>query len=109
MVFFLVFNGQDSDTAPAFSPGASKIAFASDQDGDYDIYTTTSDGSHIQPFSNNRMTNASPHCCFDEGWVVCLSLVNSSADLFIASADGGPPQRTAFTTRLCAFRYAWSY
>ena len=33
------------DSEPAFSPGGGKVVFASDRDGDYDLYITNADGS----------------------------------------------------------------
>jgi Tol biopolymer transport system component len=33
------------DSEPAFSPGGGKVIFASDRDGDYDLYITNADGS----------------------------------------------------------------
>ena len=33
------------DSEPAFSPGGGKVVFASNREGDYDLYITTADGS----------------------------------------------------------------
>ena len=33
------------DSEPAFSPGGGKVVFASDRDGDYDLYVVNADGS----------------------------------------------------------------
>jgi TolB protein len=41
------------DSEPAFSPGGGKVVFASDRDGDYDLYIMNADGSE-EP---QRLTN----------------------------------------------------
>jgi Tol biopolymer transport system component len=41
------------DSDPAFSPGGGKVVFASDRDGDYDLYITNADGSGAP----QRLTN----------------------------------------------------
>jgi Tol biopolymer transport system component len=41
------------DSEPAFSPGGGKVVFASDRDGDYDLYIMDADGSE-EP---QRLTN----------------------------------------------------
>ena len=41
------------DSEPAYSPGGGKVVFASDRDGDYDLYITDADGSD----DPQRLTN----------------------------------------------------
>jgi TolB protein len=49
------------DSEPAFSPGGGKVVFASDRDGDYDLYITNADGSdEPQRLTNNPGDERSP-------------------------------------------------
>ena len=40
------------DREPDWSPDGTRIAFASDRDGDYDIYTMDADGSDVAQVTN---------------------------------------------------------
>lgn len=46
-------NNPASDGLPVWSPNGSRIAFASDRDGDFEIYTMASDGSDVKRVTNN--------------------------------------------------------
>jgi dipeptidyl aminopeptidase/acylaminoacyl peptidase len=42
------------DSSPEWSPDGTRIAFASDRDGDYDIYTMDANGSDVVQVTNLR-------------------------------------------------------
>ena len=44
------------DTAPHFSPDGDNITFASDRDGDLEVYVMNSDGSDVV-----KLTDNTPH------------------------------------------------
>ena len=46
--------------SPSWSPDGSRIAFASDLDGDYEIYTMLADGSDIQQVTDNPARDDDP-------------------------------------------------
>jgi Tol biopolymer transport system component len=48
------------DTQPEWSPDGTRIAFASDRDGDYDIYTMDADGSDVVQVTNLRGDESYP-------------------------------------------------
>ena len=49
------------DSEPAFSPGGGKVVFASDRDGDYDLYVMNADGSgETRQLTNNPGDERSP-------------------------------------------------
>ena len=52
-------NGAEDDFA-AWSPDGSRIAFASDRDGDWDIYVMEADGTGQTKLTMNRLFDLSP-------------------------------------------------
>jgi serine/threonine protein kinase len=48
------------EVGPAWSPDGKQIAFASDRDGDYDIYTMTTDGQNLHQLTYNDKDDSSP-------------------------------------------------
>jgi Tol biopolymer transport system component len=48
------------DSEPAFSPGGGKIVFASDRDGDYDLYLMDADGTDVRQLTNYPGDERSP-------------------------------------------------
>jgi Tol biopolymer transport system component len=50
-------NDASDDLAPQWSPDGSQIAFASDRDGDNDVYVINSDGSGLAVNITNNTAN----------------------------------------------------
>jgi Tol biopolymer transport system component len=48
------------DVSPAWSPNGTRIAFASDRDGDYDLYVMNADGSGVERLANIPWHEADP-------------------------------------------------
>ncbi len=48
------------DSEPAFSPGGGKVVFASDRDGDYDLYVMDADGTDVRQLTNHPGADSSP-------------------------------------------------
>ena len=55
-----MYKRQAWDQFPSFSADGSKIAFASDRDGDYEIYVMNSDGSGQTNLTNNAAGDSDP-------------------------------------------------
>ena len=53
-------NVVSDDYSPAWSPDGSKIAFQSNRDGNWEIYTMNADGSNQTNISNNDFDDGSP-------------------------------------------------
>ena len=49
-----------NDEYPSWSPDGTKIAFASDRDGNYEIYVMNADGTHQTRLTNNAAYDMSP-------------------------------------------------
>jgi hypothetical protein len=50
----------DDEITPAWSPDGSRIAFASNRDGNYEIYVMDADGTHLVRLTNNPAFDAGP-------------------------------------------------
>ncbi|MBU0492211.1 MAG: DPP IV N-terminal domain-containing protein, partial [Chloroflexi bacterium] len=48
------------DQAPAWSPDGTRMAFTSDRDGNWEIYTMNTDGSQLQRLTNNEAEDIDP-------------------------------------------------
>jgi RHS repeat-associated protein len=71
---------------PAVSPDGTKIAFASDQGGDFGIYVMNSDGSGVTLVANNTGDDRHPEWSPDG---TKLTYENySSGDVYVVNADG---------------------
>lgn len=53
-------NNNYEDSYPVWSPDGSKIAFASDRDGNWEIYVMNADGSNPKYLTNNLAEDTKP-------------------------------------------------
>ncbi len=67
-------NNNAKDTRPSWSPDGTKIAFASDRDGNLEIYMMDADGSNQVNLTRNPADDAAP------SWSPFLSAVSISAE-----------------------------
>jgi len=74
------------DIDPAYSPDGSKIAFASNRDGNYEIYVASPAGT-----DQTRLTNApddDTHPVWSRGGITFQSDRNGNDEIFVMDADG---------------------
>jgi len=77
------------DRSPTFSPDGSRIAFASDRHGDWDIYTMTTDGEDVRRFTNSLGVDRSPAWSPDGSKIVFISnRGGTDTDVYVMNADG---------------------
>ena len=50
-------NDPGFDSAPTWSPDGTKLAFQSNRDGDFEIYTMNADGTGVVQLTNNEATD----------------------------------------------------
>ena len=62
-----------SDTAPAWSPDGSKLAFRSHEDGTYEIYTVGLNGGPRNRLTHGGGNNVAPTWSPDGQWIAYLS------------------------------------
>jgi Tol biopolymer transport system component len=57
-----------SDIEPAWSPDGTRIAFASNRDGDWDIYVMDADGGNVRRLTGTRGHRDALRGDYDPAW-----------------------------------------
>lgn len=79
------------DLYPAWSPDSKKIAFASDRNGDFDIFVMNADGSGQIPLTSSPEIDALPVWSPD-GRIGFTRFTSASvSEMWVMDADGGNP------------------
>ena len=65
-----------------------KIAFATDRDGNYEIYIMNTDGTGLQRLTDNPADDSNPSFSPDGKKIVFQSNRDGSFDIYIMNADG---------------------
>ena len=78
-------SGEWNDITPALSPDGSRIAFASNRDGFWDIYLLDLQSGGIQRLTNTPAYDASPAWSPDLAWVAYESYVGANLEIAITS------------------------
>ena len=79
---------------PTFTPiggGAGKIAFTSNQNGNYEIYVMNADGSGLTNLTNNSATDSSLSWSPDGRKITFASNRNGNLELYVMNANGSNP------------------
>jgi TolB protein len=66
--------GVAHDSFPSWSPKGDRIAFTSDRDGDYEIYTIRPDGTDLRRLTNSPGNDAHNSWSPDGEWIVFTSV-----------------------------------
>lgn len=82
-----------SEWVPAWSPDGQKIAFASDRDGDSEIYVMNNDGSNLVQLTENNGYDGMPRWSPD-GKILSFDTDRDGGDwdIYIMNADGSNPK-----------------
>lgn len=75
---------------PVWSPDGSRIAFASDISGNWDIWSIGKDGSGLTQLTDNRKHQLSPSFSPDGKWIAFSSNVSGNYDIWIMRVEGTP-------------------
>ena len=82
------------DTAGAAFPGANgKIAFASDRDGNYEIYVMNADGSGQTNLTNNPADDHAPAWSPDGSRIAFQTARDGDSEIYVMNTDGSEPTR----------------
>ena len=81
------------DLSPSWSPDGRHIAFASDRDGNGDIYVMGSDGSNPRNLTNHSGYASSPSWSPDGRHIAFASDRDGNGDIYVMSSDGSSPRR----------------
>lgn len=81
----------------ATSGANGQLAFASNRDGNYEIYVTHADGSSPARLTNNAATDAQPAWSPDGTKIAFASNRDGDFEIYIMDADGSHPMRLTNT------------
>jgi Tol biopolymer transport system component/tRNA A-37 threonylcarbamoyl transferase component Bud32 len=82
------------DAAPKFSPDGTRIAFASQRSGTYEIWVCAADGSGaVQLTHMAAPLTGSPSWSPDGRKIAFDSTIEGQAEIYTVNADGGPAKR----------------
>jgi hypothetical protein len=79
------------DLNPAWSPDGTRIAFTSDRDGNYEIYTMNVDGSNQTNVTNNAADDFFPTWSADGSTIAFSSNRGGDFDVYTMNSDGSNP------------------
>jgi len=80
------------DMNPAWSPDGKWIVFASNREGNWEVYKMAADGSSQQNLTQNPADDTSPAWSPDGGWVVFASNRDGNWEVYTMTADGSSQQ-----------------
>ena len=77
--------------SPTWSPDGSKIAFISDRDGNFEIYTMDADGTNLVRLTDHPAFDAFPSWSPDGSKIAFISDRDDNDEIYVMSADGTNP------------------
>ena len=83
-----VTNGPGDDIGSAYSPDGSRIAFASNRDGNYEIYVVDADGTNATRVTTTEANETEPAWTPDGQRIVFQSDASGAPQVWIMNADG---------------------
>ena len=86
---------RQNDLSPSWSPDGERIAFASDEKGNFEnfeIYVMDADGGNQQRLTNNPAYDWNPSWSPDGERIAFMSKRDENAEIYVMDADGGNPQ-----------------
>jgi TolB protein len=102
-------NGNWDDVGPAFSNDGSKLAYASNQNGRWDIYILDLHTYELTNITNSDAYDMNPGWSPDDQWLVFESDRNGNRDIFLQSLKNLDQQPLQLTlTEADEFLPAWS-
>jgi TolB protein len=73
---------------PAWSPDGERIAFASDRDGNCELYTIRTDGNELVRVTNHRALDSHPKWSPDGQWIAFTSNRDGNNEVYVVRPDG---------------------
>jgi TolB protein len=73
---------------PVWSPDGQLIAFASDRDGNCEIYTITPRGTDLTRVTNHASTDCHPRWSPDGRWIAFTSYRDRDSEIYVVRPDG---------------------
>jgi serine/threonine protein kinase len=77
-----------SDHDPAWAPGKKRIAFASNRDGDWEVYWVNADGTGLTQLTDNPAWDGEPAWSPDGNYIAFTSDRDGKREVYLAGPDG---------------------
>ena len=91
--------GEWDDIQPALSPDGTRVAFASQRSGYWDIYVLDLTDGKIKAITENRFYEGSPAWSPDGEWIAYEKYFENNLDIYIQPVDGSlEPIRVTYDT-----------
>jgi len=81
--------GEWDDVSPTLSPDGTRVAFASNRNGTWDLYTMTLNSGEITRVTNSPDYESGPSWSPDSQWLACEIYQNENLDIAIISLVNG--------------------
>jgi TolB protein len=81
-------NDEHSDIHPHLNRGATQVVFASNRDGDFEIFKINVDGSGLTQLTTNSADDGNPVWSPDGTKIAFESYRDGQADIYVMNADG---------------------
>jgi len=81
--------GAWNDAAPALDPQRNRLAFASDRDGDWDLYVMDLKSGETKQITNSLQYDSSPSWSPDGQWLAFETYVNENLEVGVVNVDSG--------------------
>lgn len=82
-----------ADHSPNYSPDGSKIVFASERTGKYEVWLSNADGSHQRQITDSRESAGSPRFSPDGKSIAYDAQVAGGSNIYVIPVNGGQPRQ----------------
>ncbi|MCA1626898.1 MAG: hypothetical protein LC742_02905, partial [Acidobacteria bacterium] len=100
-------NNLATDWHPKYSPNGTRLAFASDRDGNFEIYVMNADGSAPLRLTHNSVEDLTPAWSPDSTKIAFTSKRDGNDEVYVMNADGSD-QANVSRNPAADSRPAWS-
>jgi Tol biopolymer transport system component len=97
-----------SEWVPDWSPDGQKIAFASDRDGDSEVYVMNANGSGLVQLTKNNGYDGRPRWSPDGSQLAFETDRDGDWDIYLMNADGSNPHAVTVNAKSSDWMESWS-